>query len=542
MTRYLWLGLAVVAGACSAPTPPPPPPPPPPQVFLTVAEPTVVGDRIKGRVNVSGCANVTQVQILQGTKFLADANYTKSPTDFELPASLFSALYPQLGIAAPLTLTAKVVCADGRENTSQPVGVKFFPVAGRFSLGGLQVMPDAFVVQGGLGGQPVQFLGCVGTNIGTALGLADTMGQVPTYNDQLPFDCGYDTEISDRSPVTGTRWVLQPGRGAYAINGMMQITAQFQGPLRRMAVARDGSGIFWADLMGSNTTPVAMKLNPMGGGTPVVWTSPAGGLVNSTPVVSEGDNLVILSTWQFDVGTTVGRVVLFKYNFFTGALVNGVPPTNGPPIIFEQQFPMFSSQPYTPFGAFNRDGSLLALPIVSLDVSGTARTTILGCATSPTASQCQNDDRKFTSRTFDGVVSLVTPFSAGNYFAAIGPYQAWFLDPQDGAVRNLGEEPLRPSGSLQILGVQAGVGTDFYLLNGPASETVATYPIEVVATDKPEAGELWRFDQGSGESPVAGLYLGVDEGGQPWMRVGPDQVKPLTNVEYRAARGPTPLP
>jgi hypothetical protein len=420
------------------------------------------------------------------------------------------------------------------------VGVTFFPVASKFSMGGAQVMPDSFVAEGGLGGTPTTFLGCVGTSIGTALGRANTSGVVTMYNESLPFACGYDTEISERSPVTGTRWVLQPGKGAYAIDANLNVTAQFGDDVQRMAVARDGSGIFWTtNPMG--TTPVAFKMNPMGGGAPIVWSSPAGGIINSTPVVNEADRTVTLSTWQYDMGTAVGKIVVFKYDFLTGALLNGVGSPQGPPVVFAQQYPGFN-QPITPYAAFNRDGSLIVLPLLSVDVSNTVRTTILACATSPMASQCTGTDRRWTARTFDGVVNLVVPFSAGNYFAAVGPYQAWFLDPQTGAVRNLGEQPLRPTGSLQVLGVQPGLGSAFYLLNGPVSETGGTYPIEIVATDKPESGELWRFSQGSGESPIAGLYMAVDENDQAWLRVGPDQVKPLTNVEYRAARGMTPIP
>lgn len=540
MRRLSWAALAVAVGACSGGEPPPPPPPPPPQVFLTVLESTVVGDSVRGKVSVSGCTDVTQVQILQGGAFLADAMFTKSPTDFVLPAALFSNLYPRLGIAASLVLTAKIVCGDGRTNTSQPVGVTFFPVASKFSMGGQQVMPDAFVAEGGLGGVPTTFLGCVGTSIGTALGRANASGVVTQYNESLPFACGYDTEISERSPVTGTRWVLQPGKGAYAIDANLNITAQYADDLQRMAVARDGSGIFWSSGP-QTTTPFAVKLHPMGGGSAILWAAPAGGLINTTPVVNEADLTVTLATWQYNIGTGVGNIVVFKYNFLTGALVNGVGMPAGPPIVYSQTYPM-GNQPFTPYAAFNRDGSLIALPLLSVDTSGTVRTTILACATSPMASQCTGSDRRWTARTFDGVVNLVLPFSAGNYFAAVGPYQAWFLDPQNGTVVNLGEQPLRPTGSLQVLGVQAGAGSEFYLLNGPASETGGTYPIEIVATDKPESGELWRFSQGSGESPLAGLYLAVDEGGQAWLRVGPDQVKPLTNVEYRAARGMTPIP
>jgi hypothetical protein len=533
--------IAIVLTGCSSAPPAPPPPPPPPQVFITVQESTVVGDQIKGRVNVSGCADVTQVQLLQGGSFLADARYTKSPTDFTLPAGLLSNLYPRLGIAATLALSAKVLCADGRTNTSQPVGVTFFPVAARVGVSGAQALPDAFVAEGGLNGAPTTFIGCVGTGIGTALGRANAMGALVASNPGVPFACGYDTEISEKSPVTGTRWVMQPDKGAYAVDADLRVTAQLEGRFQRMAVARDGSGVFWSDITGSNTTPVAARLNPLGGATPVVWVSPAGGLVNSTPVINPADNTVLLSTWQFDMGASEGKIVVFKYNYATGALMNGVGVGQGPPIVFKQSFPP-GNQPIQPSAAFNRDGSLIMLPLLSVDTSGIVRTTVLACSTSPVGSQCTGSDRRWTGRTFDGVVNVVLPFNGGNTFAAIGPYQAWFLDAQTGAVRNLGEQPLRPTGSLQILGVQAGLGSDFYLLNGPISEAGGTFPIEVVATDKPQDGELWRFALGSGESPLAGLYIGVDDGAQPWLRVGPDQVKPLTNQEYRAARGPTPLP
>lgn len=538
MRHTLCPALLAALCACSSPEAPPPLPTPPPQVFITVQESTVIGGEVRGRVNVSGCTDITQVQILESNNFLADAQWKKSPTDFSLPASLFVPLYARGGIAANLRLSAKVVCADGRTNTSQPVGVSFFPVASTFSLGDAQVMPDTFIALGGFGGTPVGFIGCVGTNVGTALGKANTQGEVPVYNEQLPFGCGIDTQVGERSPVTGTRWVMQPNVGAYAIDDDLNVTASFEAPVQAMGAAKDGTAIFWSDITGSNTTPIALKAVPNGGASPIAWLSPAGGFVNSTPVVDLGNNVAVLTTWQYDMGTAKGRIVVFKYNYLTGALTNGVGISQGPPVVFEQSFPGGGNEPITPNAALNANGSIVVLPMLSVDVSGTVRTTVLACSTSPVGSQCTNADRQWTGRTFDGVVNTVVPFSAGNIYAAVGPYQAWFLDAQDGHVLNLGEAPLRPSGSLVILGLQPGLGTDFYLLNGPPSG----WAVELVATDNPSAGELWRFSKGSGESPTAGLTMGIDDSGQPWLRVGLDQVKPLSNTEYRAARGATPIP
>lgn len=535
MSRSLPLWISLLAAACGPSTPPPITIPNPPQVFLTLSQSTVVGDRVPGKVNVSGCSKVTQVQILQRGEFLADANYRQSPTDFELPASLFSSLYGTLGIAIPLTLSAKVVCDDGRTNDSAPVGVTFFPVATVVSKAGEQVLHDSFIAIGGANQSPTNFLGCSGTKTGTALVLVNAEGEVLKLNEALPFDCSYATEISERSRVTGTRWVLEPGKGAYALNDNLAVTAQYAGPLDKMGVGSTGAGVFLSVALNSEA---ALRLNPLGGTRPIVWSASAVGKHISTPVVNESENVVIIATWQFHEGTKDGDIVIFKFDAQTGALVNGVPPVGGPPAIFSQKFPQLN-KPIPPAAALNRDGTLIVLAVISAAVDGLVRTTVLSCSTQPKFGGCLNSDRRWASEPFDGVLNLVVPMDTSNTFAAAGPYQAWFLDAKNGAIRNLGNSPLRPSGSLQFVGVQPGLGTEFYLVSSSAADR---YPLEIVATDKPESGELWRFSQGTGESPQAGLYPAVDEGGQVWLRVGPDLVKPLPNAEYRSRRGATLLP
>ncbi|HEY0882870.1 MAG TPA: hypothetical protein VGD87_15120, partial [Archangium sp.] len=193
MTRSLG-ALVVVAmlASCEPETPPPPPPPNPPQVFLTLTEANVIGDAVKGRVNVSGCKTVTQVQLLQGNnnEFLYDVMYSKSPTEFTLPAGLFSALYPRVGIAASITLRAKVVCDDGRTNNSQPVGLKFFPIERRVTAAdGSQAVPDNFIAEGGFGGTPNTFLGCVLSPSGTTIARVNTMGEIVAFIAAMPFNC-----------------------------------------------------------------------------------------------------------------------------------------------------------------------------------------------------------------------------------------------------------------------------------------------------------------------------------------------------------------
>lgn len=503
---------------------------PPPQVFITVAESNVIGGSVKGTVNVSGCKTVTQVQVLQADAFLADVNYTKSPTAFELPASLFSPLYSRLGIAASLTLKAKVICSDGRTNTSQPVPVTFFPVANKFSMGGTQVMPDAFVAEGGLGGTPTTFIGCVGTSTGTALARVDTMGVITAYNESLPFPCSYDTEISERSTVSGTRWVLEKDKGAYALDSNFNVVKVLQKKIQRMGVGETGTGVFWSNEINveklHKAEPVVSTAND--------WEADFAGIMNSSPVVDTRTRVIWASSWQYNIGTKLGDIVAFKINLDNGSLLNGNP---GPPVLVRQSFAEIN-QPITPFGTFTSSGSVFVTPLLAVDTGGNVTTTILGCATG--TSGCMNTARAFTSQTFPGVVNLVVPFSGPNYLAAAGPFQLWFLSSSNGTVTNLGGQPLRPSGSLQFIGLQPGLNKEFYALAGP--NTAVSYPTEIVATDAPESGELWRLGFGSGESPTAGMYMAVDAAGQPWIRVGPDQVKPLPNDQYRMVRGPTILP
>ncbi len=182
---------------------------PPPQVFLTLLEPNVIDTTFRGTVNVTGCAEVAQVQLLQGGVYLTDVPWSGHATAFTLTPGSFAGLYGKLGLAAKLSLSAKVVCDDGRTNTSQPVGAQFFPVASRLSVSP-QALPDSFVAEGGLGGAAVTFLGCIGSSTGTQLARADTSGTVIATNPAIA--CDANSVFSPRSTVTGTRWVLVPGQ------------------------------------------------------------------------------------------------------------------------------------------------------------------------------------------------------------------------------------------------------------------------------------------------------------------------------------------
>jgi len=231
------------------------------------------------------------------------------------------------------------------------------------------------------------------------------------------------------------------------------------------------------------------------------------------------------------VGSTDGRLSVYKLDLLTGALLNS-DAMGGPPVVFQQTFEAINT-PIAPEVVLSPDGTIIYAPILSISAQNTVQTIIVACSTQ--VSGCQGAARKWaTAQPFDRQLTNVIPFSHGNLLAAVGPKGAWFLKAQDGSVVSAGGNPITPSLGLQVLGVQAGLGSDLYLLNGPVlGEDVAVYPTEVVATDSPEQGELYRFGYGDGTSATTSVTMGIDEGGQAWYRVGADLVKPYALSWYR---------
>lgn len=521
----------------------PPPPPNPPQAFITVAEANVIGGEIKGRVNVSGCKTIAGLELQEQDTFLFNIGNpdggTKTPVDFTLPSGAFSHLYSRRGISTSLTLKAKVTCDDGRSNASQPVGVKFFPVASRLAatVPGEQVVPDMFIAEGGIGGTPVSFIGCARTTQGgTTIVRVGTAGNVMGYTTAHPFDCTPDTYISELSTVTGTRWIMQPGQGAYALNQTLDVVKIINGNVKRIGVGANGTALMWIDEAG--TQQRVAKVDPVPS-TANDWQFGTSGIMNSTPVVNSGSGVVWFSSWYFVMGTPrVSQTILFKLDLNTGALLNPIPGGQAPSVTFQQTHSQAEIDiPLMPEGTFNVDGSLFMMPLHSYTNGQVISTTVVSCPT--TGELCSMpQSRRWTSQTFTTSLGSVV-LSKGGYVAAVGPFAVYFLDEQSGAVRNLSEVPIQPSGSNIVVGLQPGAGADFYVLTGPNFGATRSYANEIIAVDSPATGEVWRMEYGSGENYVNGVTMAIDDTGAPWLRVGIDLVKPLTNAEYRMAVGPT---
>lgn len=525
---------------------PTPTPPNPPQAFITVNEANVIGGEIRGKVNVSGCKNIAGLELLESDSVLKNIGNpdggTKTPVDFSLSPGSFSHLYARRGIATPLVLKARVTCDDARTNSSQPVGVKFFPVASRISATtpGEQAVHDSFIAEGGVGGTPVSFLGCALTNQGgTTIARVDAQANLLGYATALPFDCDGKTIITDKSMSTGTRWVLQPGEGVYAIDQSLNVVFHRAGNAQRIGAGKGGSALAWFDEAGSQQRVEC--LHPVLG---IRWSYGTGGIMNSTPLVDdEGMNRTVwFSQWFDEIGTNKSQTVVYKMDLLTGQLLNPLGMTQNPSVLFQQTHSNAEIDiKLRPEGTFNSDGSLYMLPLNSYTNGGVISTTIVSCPT--TGALCSPSSNRWYSQTFPTRLAAIIPFSEGNLIAVLGPFAVYFLDAQTGAVRNLGERPLQPSGSNIVVAAQPGLGSDFYVLTGPNfGDNVASYPNEIIAVDSPASGELWRMEYGSGENSVTGVTMGIDDARNVWLRVGVDLVKPLTNAEYRMARGPTSLP
>ncbi len=537
MKIQLLIALAVVVSAC------PPPnggvdagPGPKPQVFLTVQNATVLGSKITGTTSVSGCSAVAGVEILAtDLSFIVNAGYSGNPSPWVIDQSLLNRFYAASGFALPLSLIAKVTCEDGRTNVSQPVSVTFLPVSTVVAQAGVQMVPDSFVAEGGLGGTATTFIGCIGIQQGRALVRTDVNGNILQANTQLPFLCTYNSFITDRSTTNFTRWLMEPGVGAFAFDQDLNITNILDTPVKQIAVAGDSSAIVWVEDGAGTNVIMRVGTRPVDAGVPAMWSVEFPAVMNAAPVIDTGNGWVYTSSWQYRSATGIGNTVMIKYSLENGAILNA---DNGlVPILVSQNFGLSGNQPLTPQGSFNVDGTILYLALMAFDANENITTSVVACATG--AGGCQNSSRRWTSDIFTSVVTTVVPYSNGNFIAAASESEVFFLSSTDGTVQNLGKVPLRPTGSLRVKALQPGKGADFYLLNGPNS---TSYPSEILATDAPARGELWKIAVGSGQTPTTGMFIAIDDSGQPWMRVGLDLIKPLKNSDYRSARGATPNP
>ncbi len=526
--RVLLLG--VLAAACGK-KPDPPPEPPPPKVVLTLREAVVIGSKIDLDVAVTGCDTVESVDFLERGELLRKISYGQTPTASSVAATDFS--FRGRTLAAEVLLTARATCDDGRVGESAPAPARFLPVAEVISLpGDTYVVPELFIAEGQ--GQSVTFLGCSGVTGGSpTLIRVDRAGRVVRTMEGAPFPCSLRSIISERHPVTGKRWLLEPDVGAYAFDTGLHVTAFRTGKLSALGVGPEGDALLWDR---SVSFEALHRIRHSDNGEGWLTGFQPQGLLTGNPIVKDG--YVLLPIWISQIGSNTGTLAIELVDYVTTQ-------RKGRYDLMEITYP-FLDLPNIPSTSFSADGNWIYVPTQPAN----NHSLVTSCSTA--AQPCATDARQWVSPTLVGAVSLVTPFAAGRHVAAVAAQNTWFLDAANGRAVNPGAVSLTPPGALVANSVLEGKGVsakaanpeascgaapcqDFYLFNGPAANaaTLPTpLPLEIVALDAPSRDPVFRFELASGN-----LTAAVDDGGALWLRVGPKLIRPFSLSEYRKMRG-----
>jgi hypothetical protein len=498
----------------------------PPLVTLNIPEPNAVGRSLKLSVSVTGCDSVQTLTLLNAGTQLKGIPYAGGEAQVELAKN--EVPYTN-GIAASLSLSARAVCTDGRQSDSQTSAATFFPVDTVVEpTDDGQVVTDYFVADGS--GANVTFLGCGNENPNLpTLYRVDATGKVLAQV-RMKFICTAQTTITDPDPVTGTRWVWTPNAGVMAIQlpnrTTIQVTAEAnpQLPLTSLVVDPDGHAIART----TNGNGRIVRLNRAGGLNRLeMWEYSDSGTPISEPVFRPDAGQMLLALHGPDADAD-GAVSILTLNYKNG------PTVDGKPVSKHIVTYLYGLDPTRPAAAFNSDGRSLYLSFLT---AGT-QTLVRSCKTDGVLDNqgdmpCEGSNKLWESPPLQGDVVAMIPYANGARLAAIAERQAWFLDPTSGAVLNKSKIALAPSGALVVRQVQGGIpgsvngGHEFYIVNGSQSTTQTT---EIVAMDRAENGEVFRYTMGGGD-----LSMSLDAAGELWMRVNRKLVKALRLSDYRQA-------
>lgn len=535
--RSLPLLSLLCLASCEPSQPPTPPVKQPPLVTLTVAEPNVAGFSLRLQVSVTGCEAVSKLEVYDGTELLKSVSYTGDPTAVELGAS---ELRYTRGIPARPSLTAKATCSDGREGSSQSQPALFFPVAfvQEPPDANSQVVTDFFVADGR--GDAVAFVGCGVDGTGRSwLYRVNSRGEV-LQRQAMPFPCTPWTSITERHPVTGKRWIWTPNQGAAAFNQQLEIsgrTSDENNGVDLLAVGADGDALMWDERR--DATPSTMQRLGHSEAFRVKWkmentsvneATKMLGVVVAEPRIRNNTQMMV-PMWGLVSGEPKARVLVGELDYDNGLWTNIYQ-------IEERSAPNNYLPMPGPAVAFDPTGSLL---FVARQVGNVYYVAACAAASSAYNGRCENinevRNQKWKTVDLPDPILLLLPYAGGSRLAAIGQRRTWFINALDGQIISKNNQPLATSGTLLTSQVYVGRGSDFYLLNAPpATGSSRPYPVELLATDAAEQGELLRYEAGGGGSLAAAL----DDDGRLWLRVGRKLVRALPLSEYRTARGPTP--
>jgi len=522
LSRAALLPLSLLALSCGGGTSRPPQKDPP-QATMTVPKPNVAGPKITVMVSATGCDAIKRLDIYDREDLLKTVPYS-GPGSVPVDLAANEVKYTR-GIAVQMSLKTHVECVDGRMNDSQPQPATFFPAAEVIdppATGG-QVVTDNFVTEGTL--PLIYFIGC-GNEAGgiPKLYKVEKNGGVQKSID-LPFLCTSSTVITPKNPTSGKRWVWTPDAGAVAVDSELNVTGRINSPLDLLVVGPDGDALVYDAGSGGSIVGLARVSHVNGG---VKWAYTPRGFVINAPV-PRGSDVMIATVTANGAPTGRANIVASRVDYATGGELGAL-------VIQE----VASDSPFptaAPPSAFSPDGNLMFVAATGLG----GITQVFACLTN--GAGCTGATQRWTTppRLTSPIVALV-PYAAGSRVAAIAAQKVWFLDASTGAVTNKGgvDAPLSPEGGLVVLQVQSAAppyAQGFYLLNGPPPQEglPSPQPLEIVATDDPAKGELYRYQINAGSLSVA-----IDDAGTLWMRAGGSLVRPLTLGEYRQVRPVSP--
>ncbi|MDY7229453.1 hypothetical protein [Hyalangium rubrum] len=521
-SRAALLVVPLLALSCGGETKPPIKDPP--QAVLSVPQPNTVGQKLTVQVSATGCDQIQTLAIYDQETQLKTVAYSGSGT---VTVDLQQNEIPYTrGIAALLSLKARVICTDGRQNDSQPQPATFFPVAEVIEPAagsGLQVVPDYFVAEGS--GGSVNFIGCGNDVFGAPFlfRVTKTGPAISQISKAMPrgYVCTSATSISGLDPSSRKRWLWTPNVGAFAFDEQLNITGRTAVKLDLLSVGPGGDALVY------DASRLYRMSHEDPNGVPKWAYATRGSMIAAALPRNDGRVMVPSVTSDNTPGNDTAIVVsLVDYgdqNPNTGGLETQT-------YLMTRLTAAELAADIVPPATFNADGSLLYLALPGAN----NLTQVIACATQ--GNGCEGTAQRWASQYLPGQVVATVPFANGSRLAAIAPQKVWILNASNGAIMNKDQAPLSPEGALLILQVQPGAGNfpqAFYLLAGPIPQDglPAPQPLEIIGTDTAEKGELFRYQVNAGSIASA-----VDSAGALWLRIGANLVRPLTPSEYRQVR------
>jgi hypothetical protein len=333
----------------------------------------------------------------------------------------------------------------------------------------------------------------------------------------MPFECNVATAITDRMPAgTGWRWVWTPGKGAFAIDpSFSKALAVNYTPVTFVTVAPDGNAFIGQDRSIQFWSPAGKE----------VWLNDNfgadGDIIGEPFVRPDHKSFVVPLLGTFGTGTVYLKVSVLNYADGTATQTYDIEQ-----LATGQEIQV----------AFDVTGTVLYL-----STQGTAAANVRACVIGKT-SLCRpgTDAWLWTTNDLQGALTALVPYNNGTRLAAISTNRIWMLDvknAQPGSVPlvNKDQQPFATSGSLVSRFVQPGLGNSsvFYMFNSaaPTGTNLLPYPVELIATDAAEKGELYRYQVTGGS-----VYGTLDDAGTLWLRIGPRLVKPFAPAWYRERR------